>query len=209
MTGFGVCLDSEDDLRRLVGPPSERSLRKEQDRLDQHSRAFIALSPFLLIGTTDRSGRCDVSPKGDAPGFVHVLDERRLLIPDRPGNKRFDGMRNVLDNPRVGLLFLVPGRIETLRVNGRARITREPALLQRVEAQGRVPLLAIGVEIEQVFLHCGKAALRSRLWTPQTWAPDDALPSLACMLHDQIKPEGESLADYERDIDEANRNRLY
>ena len=140
--------------------------------------AFIAHSPFLLIATADADGRCDVSPKGDAPGFVQVLDERRLAIPDRPGNKRLDGMQNLLTNPHVGLVFLVPGRDESLRVNGRAWITRDPEILRRSLARGKMPSLAIGVEVDQCFFHCGKALLRSRLWAYEGWPAHDALTSV-------------------------------
>src|SRR5512134_3452917 len=149
-------MTSEADLRALMGHPSELAVRKDIGRLDEHCRAFIARSPFVLVATADARGRCDVSPKGDAPGFVLVLDARHLAIPDRPGNKRFDGMRNILENPHVGLIFLVPGREETLRVNGRATVTRDPALLARLEAAGKRPSLAIGVEVEEVFMHCAK-----------------------------------------------------
>src|SRR5215469_2391949 len=144
---------SVETLRTIVGgEPSEVARRKELSALDVHARAFIAGSPFLLLGTSSSDGRCDVSPKGDAPGFVRVIDDHHLAIPDRPGNKRLDGMRNILSNPHVGLIFLVPGNDFTLRVNGRAAITRDPELLRTLEAQGKVPLLAIGVEVEEVFL---------------------------------------------------------
>ena len=162
--------------------PTARSVQKERSTLDQHCRAFIARSSFLLIATAGADGRCDISPKGDAPGFVLVLDDRRLVIPDRPGNKRLDGMKNLLANPHVGLVFLVPGREETLRVNGRAWITCDPELLGRSVVQGRTPSLAIGVEVEQCFLHCAKAFRRSQLWTHEQWPGPDALPSLACVL---------------------------
>ena len=162
--------------------PAARSVQKEQSVLDQHCRAFIDRSSFLLIATAGADGRCDISPKGDAPGFVLVLDDRRLVIPNRPGNKRLDGMKNLLANPHVGLIFLVPGREETLRVNGRAWITRDPELLGRLAVQGKAPSLAIGVEVEQCFLHCAKAFRRSQLWTHEQWPGPDALPSLACVL---------------------------
>src|SRR5262247_411543 len=143
---FRDLVTSAEALRDIVGGgPSEVARKKEITVLDEHARTFIARSPFLLLGTADAEGRCDVSPKGDAPGFVRVLDDHHLVIPDRPGNKRLDGMRNILSNPHVGLIFLVPGNDFTLRVNGRATITRDPSLLSTVEAQGKTPLLAIGV----------------------------------------------------------------
>jgi len=140
---------------------------------------------------------------------VQLLDDRRLVIPERPGNKRLDGMLNVMANPHVGLIFLVPGREETLRVNGKAWITRDPSLLERCVAKGKVPLIALGVEIEQCFLHCPKAFLRSRLWRHGEWPAADVLPSMACVLFDQIRPADVTLQDYERDIAEGNTKRLY
>lgn len=208
MHPFEHVVVSEDDLRQIVGAPAPRAVLKERPALDEHFRAFIGQSPFVLVATAGKDGRCDVSPKGDAPGFVRVIDERRLVIPDRPGNKRLDGMRNLLVNPHVGLIFLVPGREETLRVNGRAWITRDPGVLELCVVQEKMPLLAVGVEVEECFMHCAKAFRRSRLWSPSTWPAPEALPSMACVLFDQIKPEGMTVEDYERDIDEAYR-KLY
>src|SRR5512132_3343936 len=144
MPSFNHLVTNEQDLRAIIGVPNPRSVLKERRSLDEHTRAFIARSPFLLMATSDANGRCDVSPKGDAPGFVQVLDDRRLAIPDRPGNKRFDGMTNILTNPHVGLIFLVPGRQETLRINGRAWITQDQELLSGMAVNGKVPVLAIG-----------------------------------------------------------------
>jgi len=208
MTPFQHLVGSETELRELVGTPASRSVLKERKELDHHDRAFIALSPFVVLATSGEGGRCDVSPKGDAPGFVRVLDATRLVIPDRPGNKRLDGMLNLLANPHVGLIFLIPGRQETLRVNGRAWVTRDPALLEPCAVQGKAPLLAIGVEVEQVFVHCPKAFLRSGFWTPEGWPAPDALPSMACVLFEQIKPEGVTMQEYEHDIAEGQK-RLY
>jgi uncharacterized protein len=209
MTAFDDILTTEQELRSLIGVPGVRSIQKERRTLDEHDRAFIARSPFLLLATSDASGRCDVSPKGDAPGFVQVVDDRRLVIPERPGNKRLDGMLNMLANPHIGLIFMVPGREETLRVNGKACITRDPRLLERCIAQGKVPLVAIGVEVEQCFLHCPKAFVRSRLWRHETWPAAGALPTMACVLFDQIRPADATLEDYERAIEEGNTIRLY
>jgi PPOX class probable FMN-dependent enzyme len=200
---------TEEQLRELVGVPGDRSILKERRTLDDHCRAFISQSPFVLMATAGPDGTCDVSPKGDAPGFVLVLDDRRIVIPDRPGNKRFDGMKNLLANPHVGLIFFVPGRDETLRINGRAWITRDPDLLARCVAQGKTPQLAIGVEIEQCFLHCAKAFLRSKLWRHTEWPAPDALASMAQVLHDQIKPAGITAQEYECEMEERNRTQLY
>ena len=183
---FRDLVTSIESLRAVVGgEPSEVARLKELPALDAHARAFIARSPFLLLGTAGADGRCDVSPKGDAPGFVRVLDDHHLVVPDRPGNKRLDGMRNIVTNPHVGLIFLVPGNDFTLRVNGRAVITQETALLESLAVKGKTPLLAIGVEVEEVFLHCARSFRRGKLWEPATWPGPDALPSMPCILYDQ------------------------
>jgi uncharacterized protein len=203
MPPFQHVLTSEADIRALVGTPVARSVLKEQTRIDDHFRAFIATSPFLLIATAGADGTCDVSPRGDAPGFVQVLDDKHLVIPERNGNKRLDGMKNILANPHVALIFMVPGRDETLRVNGRACLSRDPALLESMTVQGATPKLAIGVEVEQAFLHCVKAFRRSQLWTQATWPPPDALPSIACVIFDQIKPD-QSLEEFEQGVKDSD-----
>ena len=208
MDAFTHVITTEQELRAIIGTPGPRAVLKQRPVLDEYCRAFIAYSPFVLMATAGADGGCDVSPKGDAPGFVIVLDERRLLIPDRPGNKRIDGMRNLLTNPHIGLLFVVPGREETLRINGRASITRDPGLLERCVMAGKTPLLAIGVEVEESFFHCARAFRRADLWTPEHWPAPDALPSYGCVLFDQIKPEGLTVEDYEREI-QASCVRLY
>jgi len=205
---FHDIVASEQELRDLIGFPGPIAVAKQIDRLDAHCRAFIARSPYMLLGTGDASGRCDVSPKGDTPGFVVVLDDTHLIIPDRPGNNRLDGMRNILSNPRVGLLFLVPGQKQTLRVNGRACLVRDEALRERLSVAGKRPALAIGVEVDEVFMHCGKASMRSRLWEPQHWPAADGLPSAACMLLEHARPEGMTLQDMEDRI-ENDKNKLY
>jgi len=209
MTPFNNIVTNEQELRDMLGVPAQRSVLKERSALDAHFRAFIASSPFLLMATSGTDGTCDVSPKGDTPGFVIVLDDRHIVIPDRPGNKRFDGMTNLLTNPHVGLIFLVPGREETLRINGRAWITRDAELLSRCVAQGKTPQLAIGVEVEQCFLHCVKAFRRSKLWMHADWPAPDALPSMAQVLFDQIQPEGITVQDYACDMEERNQKQLY
>ena len=209
MNDFENVVTTEEELRDIIGIPIPRVMQKDRPFVDAHCRAFIERSPFLVMATSGLNGRCDVSPKGDAPGFVRVLDERRLAIPDRPGNKRLDGMTNLIANPHVGLIFLVPGRDETLRINGRACITRDAALLRGFEVQGKTPLLAIVVDVEQCYLHCGKAFRRSQLWTHEQWPAPDALPSMACILFDQLKPDGITLQQLEHDIEEGYRTRLY
>jgi PPOX class probable FMN-dependent enzyme len=209
MTAFRETVTTEAELRQLVGEPSALALAKELGTLDVHCRAFIARSPFLLLATSGAGGRCDVSPKGDGPGFVQVLDDRHLLIPDRPGNKRLDGMRNLVSNPHAGLIFLIPGVEETLRVNGRAWIVRDADLLERCEVRGKVPALGIGVEVEEAFIHCAKAFKRSGLWEAERWPDLSGLASPATMLHDQTRPPGATVADVERALQDSYTNRLY
>jgi PPOX class probable FMN-dependent enzyme len=162
-------IDSLAALRDAIPEPSPVIHQKVFDRVDEYARAFIERAPFAMVATSDAAGRVDVSPKGDEPGFVVVDDERTLLVPDRPGNKLAYGFRNLLENPRIGLLFVVPGVTETLRVNGRAEVTRDPALLARLAARGKAATLATRVGVEECFFHCGKAFLRSKLWEPASW----------------------------------------
>jgi PPOX class probable FMN-dependent enzyme len=197
-------VESEEELRTLYGFPGERAVAKEQPTLDDGCRAFIAHSPFLVMGTAGADGRCDVSPKGDAPGFVQVLDDRHLVIPDRLGNNRLDGMRNVVENPHVGLIFFIPGREDTLRVNGRARIVRDEALLERLAVAGKRPVTALVVEVEQCFLHCARAFKRAGLWQPERWPDAAAVPSMQRMIWQllPVKPAGQTVEQYERDSQE-------
>jgi PPOX class probable FMN-dependent enzyme len=205
---FRDVVTSERELRELVGVPGELAVKKQMAALDAHARAFIAHAPFLLLATANAAGQCDVSPKGDGPGFVLVLDDTHLVVPDRPGNRRLDGMRNLLDNPHAGLIFLVPGKDETLRVNGRAWIVRDDDLLERLSVGGKRPQLALGVEVEECFFHCPKAFLRSKLWKPAEWPDRSALASMARVLMDQAKPET-TLEELARALEEGNRTRLY
>src|SRR5437660_6205468 len=197
-----------EELRAIYGPPSDRSVKKQLQRLEKHSRAFIALSPFLVIASSDPSGCCDASPKGDAPGFVQVLDDETLLIPDRLGNNRIDTIGNLLASPGVGLIFFVPGLRETLRVNGRARITTDPALLESCAVQGKVPRSGILVTAEEVYFHCGKALIRSDLWNPAKHVAQSDFPSLGRIIAEQIG-DGRSIEDAERQTAESYRTRLY
>ena len=162
-------IQTEAELRDVIGAEIPGLAEKNQPRLNQFAIDFIAKSPFLVLSTADAEGRIDASPKGDGPGFVLVEDEGNLVIPDRPGNRLAYGHHNILANPRVGVLFLLPGTPETLRVNGRASLTAEPDLLERLAARGKPAVLAIRVEVEEVFFHCAKAFLRGRVWKPETW----------------------------------------
>ena len=196
-----------EELREIYGPPGDRSVKKQLSRFDKHCRAFIARSPFLVMASSDPSGRCDASPKGDAPGFVQVRDDETLLIPDRLGNNRVDTIGNLLERPGVGLIFFVPGLNETLRVNGRARITTDPALLEPLTVNGKVPRSGILVAAEEIYFHCGKALIRSDLWNPEKQLRKSEFPSLGRILADQIG--GMSVEEGERATAESYRTRLY
>ncbi len=208
-TTFRQTVKNEDELRQILGHPNELSLGKEIYALDEHCRNFIARSPFLLIGTANANGKGDVSPKGDPAGFVQVLDDHTLVIPDRPGNRRADSLVNLIENPQVGLLFLVPGVEETLRVNGTATIVQDEELLARMEVQGKTPQLGIVVEVREAFLHCAKAFKRSHLWDAESQIERSELPSLAKMVVDHTKTESCTLEEMEEYIDEANRTTMY
>ena len=198
--------DSE-ALRAQLGEPSDLVRRKKLRRLDAHCRRFVELAPFLVLSTADAEGGCDASPRGDAPGFVSVLDNGRLLIPERRGNKLADSLLNVLENPQVGLIFLIPGVEETLRVNGRAGLTREAGLLTPLAVKGKAPEIGILVEVEEAYLHCGKALIRARLWDPESRIARDRLPSLGQMIADQIS--GCDPDETEVYVQESYRERLY
>jgi PPOX class probable FMN-dependent enzyme len=186
MEPFGELVTSEMDLRAVVPAPAEAApaVLKQIDHLDEHCRDFIARAPFFLLATAGANGDCDASPRGGPSGFVRVLDDRRLLVPEFPGNRRADSHRNLLENPRAAMLFTIPGLRETLRVAGRACITRDEALLADLSVNGRAPKLGIGLEVEEAFIHCAKAFIRSGLWQPETW-PDE-LPSPSAILRDHI-----------------------
>jgi PPOX class probable FMN-dependent enzyme len=192
-----VEIDSEDELRELLGEVMPRAATKERDLLHEHDREWLASSPFCLIATADADGNCDVSPKGDPAGFTYVIDDATIAIPDRPGNRRADGFLNILSNPHVGLIYLIPGRNETLRINGRGRLVREAPFFDEMIVKGHRPQLALVVEIETIFFHCAKAFMRSGLWKPDSWAAD-LLPSHAKLVKDVQKVEEtvEQLEDY-------------
>ena len=168
-TSDTVPITSLEALRERIGLPNPATQQKVFDHLDEQMLTFLSRSPFCLLATSDRDGNPDVSPKGDAPGFAWVEDERTLVLPDRKGNKLLFGLQNLLVNPRVGLIFLLPGTDETLRVNGRAELRADPDLLARLSARGQPALVAIRVQIERCFFHCARAFLRAELWNPATW----------------------------------------
>jgi PPOX class probable FMN-dependent enzyme len=194
-------------LREHFGPVSALAEKKVLSKLDAHCRAFIALSPFAVLATCNAQGRMDASPRGDAPGFVAVLDDHTLLLPDRPGNRLIDSYSNVLANPGVGLIFFVPGINETVRVNGRARVVTGEDLLERVEAQGKVPKTGLLITVEEAFFHCAKALIRSQLWDPATRIERKSFPTLGQVIADQIAGVEAATADVS--IDQSYRDRLY
>ena len=171
-------VNNVDELRAIVGEPDLYVANKLKDRLSPIQRDWLAHSPLGFVATTDADGRVDVSPKGDPPGFVHVIDDTTIAIPERPGNKRVDGYRNVLERPHVGTLFLIPGRGDTLRINGTARILADADYFDAMTVKGKRPILALEIDVEEVFFHCAKAFLRSDAWDPSTWNPT-AVPSVA------------------------------
>jgi uncharacterized protein len=200
-------ITTETELAVILGEPTAAAAGKERTALDDVHRQWLAASPFCLVATSAADGSCDVSPKGDPPGFTLVLDDTTIALPERAGNRRADGFRNILANPHVGLIYLLPGRGDILRINGRARLARDAALLDRMVVKGHRPLLAMVVEVQQVFFHCAKAFLRSGLWEPETWQPD-VVPSRARIAHQQERA-GEELADIERYYGEQYTAGLY
>ncbi len=200
-------ISTTEQLRALVGEPLPRVRDKVRTSLHELDRDWIAASPFCLVATSDADGRCDVSPKGDPPGFVQVLDDSTVAIPERKGNKRVDGYLNLLENPRVGLLFVIPGRGDTLRVNGTATLVSDATWFDAMVVKGHRPVLATVVHVEEVFAHCAKAFMRSQLWHPSTWDPlaVGSRPQIAKALE---RPE-DSIEELERYYGEQYSTGLY
>jgi hypothetical protein len=197
------------ELREPLGNPSSLAANKVVHALDRHCREFISKSPFLAMATSDANGHCDVSPRGDAPGFVLVLDDHHLFIPERPGNRRMDSIQNIIANPHVGLLFFIPGLGETLRINGKAVVCRDPELLEKTAVSGRTPMFGIGVEVEEVYAHCAKAFIRSGLWNPDSWLAKELLPSVPKMLADHSKTPNSTAEEVASQLQDSYKNRLY
>jgi PPOX class probable FMN-dependent enzyme len=208
MDPFATAISSEAELRALYEEPTPTSLRKDVGRLDAMARRLIAASPMVLVGSVDQHGRADVSPRGGPPGFVHVLDEHHLAIPDATGNRRLDTLANVIASGRAGLLFLIPGRDTTLRVSGRACVSSDGELLGLLEAVGKPPRSALIVAAEEVFAHCPKAFIRSRLWDPTSWWDPETLPSSAEVSHAHLRDVSLSVADVEAQQRESVLHRL-
>ena len=196
-----MTVENYSELRTVYKPPAPRATQKVLDHLDVHARNFIAFSPLCILSSAD------ASPRGDPPGFVQVLDDKTLLLPDRPGNNQVDSLRNIVQNPGVGLLFFVPGMNETLRVKGKAEIVTDAELLEPMKERRRAPLSGLRVTVEEAFLHCGRALIRARIWDPGIQIDRSAYPTYGQVLADQIA--GADAKEIDDSEDEANRERLY
>ncbi len=205
LSRFDRVISAPDELESLIGVPSELVLKKQLCKLDKHMQQFIAQSPFLLVGTVDADGNCDVSPRGESPAVATVLDDGVLVIPERPGNRRADSLRNIVRTGRAGLLFLVPGIGETLRVNGRACVMRDQDVLGSLSRNGRPPVVGIGIEIEECYFQCAKALIRSGLWE----ARESPCFNFAEVLVDQTCIDGQTVESLKQQIEASYRERLY
>jgi PPOX class probable FMN-dependent enzyme len=196
-----------DDLVGLLGEPNERARDKARPALLDVDRAWLAATPFCVLATSSATGECDASPKGDPAGrLVQVIDDRTIALAERPGNKRADGYKNILQNPHVGLNFFIPGRADTLRINGRARLVGEAPFFDEMLVKGHRPVLAVVVEIDQIFFHCGKAFLRSGLWKPETWDPEARVPRRA-VIAQEVEPNGMTVEQLDEYYKPENYNR--
>ncbi|WOJ93814.1 pyridoxamine 5'-phosphate oxidase family protein [Congregibacter variabilis] len=189
MARFNDVISTREQFRSIMGEPSDLVTRKSLSALDRHCGVFIGKAPFLLIASADADGHTDVSPKGDPIGFIKILDENTLVIPDRLGNRRADTIENILQNPNVGLIFLIPGKTETLRVSGKAEVVKDAALLQSMAVGGKSPDFAIVVTVQEAFFHCSKCMIRSKLWETDHWPDLNGLPRLAQTMVDAGKLE--------------------
>ena len=205
-------ITDEQALRRLFPAQTPLAIQKVQGSLDKHAQAFIRRSPFLCIGTQNLFGKADVSPRGDPVGFVKILDQHTLAIPDRPGNNRLDSLANILANPSVGLLFIIPGFDDTLRVNGQASLVIDPEILESMSINERVPKLAIVVKVSEVFLHCAKAFRRSHLWNPDHFQDRREMPSLSKIILDQTTgapSDDDEMCKIDDELEDDYRKTLY
>lgn len=201
-------ITSQEQLRDVFDKTHDVAIRKELTGIDAHSRRFIEKSPFVFIGSQDGKGSADVSPKGDMPGFVKVLDDTTLAVPDRPGNNRLDTWENIIENPAVGLIFLIPGMNETLRINGEARLTNDLELCARMHVKNRPALAVMVVKIRQVYMHCAKAFIRSKLWESETWPERKDMPTLGTILKDQAELSA-TAEEFDVILDDAYRKTLW
>ena len=207
-------IGNESELRSNFGEPMEIALMKQLGKLDVHCKEFISRSPFLCIGTSAANGKADVSPRGDPPGFVQVLDDNTIFIPDRPGNNRLDTMSNIVANPNVGLIFLIPGYEDALRVNGKAKIVKDKEILERCAVNRKVPTMGIMVDVNEAFLHCAKAVRRSKLWDADSRQDRKEMPTLAHMILEQVAepdtpPTKEEIKEGDGFIEDNYKTGLY
>ena len=210
-TSFAGCKEivtSEDDLRVTMGETPQSAIEKSIDRLDDICKEVIAKSPFIVIASANSDGELDISPKGDPAGFVQVLDDKHLAIPDRPGNRRADTFENLISNPHVAIIFMIPGRGETLRINGEARIVRDEPLRKSMAVKGQVPSFAIVVRVEEAFMHCPKCVVRSKLWEPEAWPDHSEMPSIqeAVIKHANLDM---TVEEYKEQLVAEDRLKLY
>ncbi len=205
---FKQRVTSTDELEALLGLPSELVIKKQLPELDHHMKSFISNSPFVLLGTVDSAGRCDVSPRGDLPSVSQVLDSRTLVIADRPGNRRADSLRNVIETGKAGLLFLIPGLGETLRVNGNACVMRDDEILSAMSIKGKKPVIGIGVDIKECYFQCAKALIRSRICNTEVERNSPSL-DFAKILVDETDIDGQTVDSLKQQIEESYRDRLY
>ena len=200
---------NEMELRTIYKGPHEIAVKKVLPELDKHSRHFIELSPFLVLSTVRADGYCDASPRGDAPGFVRILDDNNLFLPDRPGNNRLDSLTNILKNPGIGVLFMIPGLEETLRVNGNATIVSDIGLLETSIVKGKTPKSGLKIDINEVYIHCGKSIRRSKIWDTETHIKKSVFPSIGKLIADQGAAPGRSVEELDKDEEEGYRTKLY
>ena len=197
------------DLRGIYDQPTDIAVKKVLPQLDDHFRNYIELSPFLVLSTVRDDGYCDASPRGDAPGFVKVIDDKSIFLPDRPGNNRLDSMTNILKNPGIGMLFMIPGLEETLRINGTARILSDVNLLASSMVRGKTPRSGLHISIHECYIHCGKALRRSKLWASESRITKGSYPSIGKIIADQVAPPGKAVEELEKIEEDGYRNNLY
>jgi len=205
---FKKLVTSTDELAELVGLPGELVIKKQLSELDDHMKSFIAESPIVMLGSVGSDGKCDVSPRGDLPSVAKVLDSRTLVIPERSGNRRADSLRNIIETGKVGLLFMVPGLGETLRINGRASVFRDEDVLTSLAVKGKQPLVGIGVEVEECYFQCAKALIRSKLWLNSAEHPNATPDYFAKVLVEQTKIEGQTVESLKEMIEESYKDYL-
>lgn len=198
-----------EELEELQGKPGRLASNKVINYLDSHIQQFLARSPLVIVSTADASGNCDSSPRGDHPGFTHILDEKHLIIPERPGNRRMDSLRNILENPHIGLLFFIPGLEETLRINGEAVIVKDPELMDKLKSNGHIPPVAIVVKAEECYVHCAKALIRSKVWSPEYWPDKNSLDPPAKMLAAHSKLSDVDEKEVQQALNISYTKRLY